>query len=64
MAGYQQTFVTNKEIQFLHIEGKINPAGIFTKEDKDASYFVMLRDSIPPDPQEDQGCNSGLRFST
>ena len=42
--------VQNKEIQVLHIGGKINPADIFTKEDKDASHFVMLRDIILSPP--------------
>ena len=45
--------IQNKEIQVCHIGGKINPADIFTKEDKDTSHFVLLRDIIlSPAPQK------------
>jgi len=40
----------NKNIEVEHIAGKINPADMFSKEDKDASHFKQLRDqtvSIP-----------------
>ena len=42
--------VQNKEIQVCHIGGKINPADIFTKEDKDTSHFVLLRDIVLSPP--------------
>ena len=35
--------VQNKIINVLHIEGKINPSDIFTKEDKDAIHFLDIR---------------------
>ena len=35
----------NKNIEVLHIPGKINPADMFTKEDKDAAHFKQLRDA-------------------
>ena len=44
--------VINKLILVKHIEGKINPADIFTKEDKDKAHFIgicniLLSASIP-----------------
>ena len=37
-------------IEVQHIGGKINPADIFTKEDKDQSHFIKLRDTVVEDP--------------
>ena len=36
-------------IQVLHINGKVNLADIFTKEDKDAQHFMSIRDQIMAD---------------
>ena len=38
--------VQNNEIKVLHIEGKINPADIFTKEDKCAEHYCAIRDTF------------------
>ena len=38
--------VQNGFIKIKHIEGKINFADIFTKEDKDAEHFIMNRDCL------------------
>jgi len=35
----------NKNIEVLHIPGKINPADMFSKEDKDAAHFKELRNA-------------------
>ena len=37
-------------IEVQHIGGKINPADIFTKEDKDQSHFMKIRDTVVEDP--------------
>jgi hypothetical protein len=36
--------VTSKFVNILHVNGKHNIADIFTKEMKDVSHFVELRD--------------------
>ena len=42
--------VQNKQVEIHHIEGKSNPADIFTKEQKDTSHFLTLRDIILSKP--------------
>ena len=37
-------------IEILHIEGKKNPADVFSKEDKDPQHFTTIRDIIIQDP--------------
>ena len=37
-------------IKIEHIAGKINPADMFSKEDKDAEHFHRLRDTIVTPP--------------
>ena len=41
-----------KFITIEHICGKINPADLFTKEDKDAEHFQRLRDTIVVEPDQ------------
>ena len=43
-----------KSIEILHICGKVNPADMFSKEDKDPEHFIRLRDTITKNqfPQE------------
>jgi len=41
-----------KFITIEHICGKINPADLFTKEDKDAEHFQRLRDTIVVQPDQ------------
>jgi len=41
---------SSKIIEIEHVAGKINPADMFTKEDKDATHFIQLRDTIVTDP--------------
>jgi hypothetical protein len=36
--------IASKFVTILHIEGKVNLADIFTKEMKDTSHFITLRD--------------------
>jgi hypothetical protein len=36
--------ITSKFVQVSHVNGKVNLADIFTKEMKDTSHFVELRD--------------------
>ena len=38
------------KIQILHVEGKINPVDLFTKEDKDPVHFKRLRDTVVQKP--------------
>ena len=38
--------VQDKFIDLLHIEGKINIADLFTKEDKDSKHFISIRDIL------------------
>ena len=38
--------VANQFIHVQHIDGKINLADIFTKEMKDVTHFIELRDRI------------------
>ena len=43
--------IQNKKISVTHITGKINPADIFTKEDKDPTHYILLCNfilSAPP----------------
>jgi len=40
----------NKNIEVQHIPGKINPADMFSKEDKDAAHFKQLRDATVSTP--------------
>lgn len=42
--------VHNKQITNKHIDGKLNPADIFTKEQKDTLHFITLRDIIMSKP--------------
>ena len=42
--------VKNKQVAIHHIGGKDNPADIFTKEQKDTSLFLKLRNIILPPP--------------
>ena len=42
--------VQNKQVNIQHISGKLNPADIFTNEQKDASHFLQLRDIILAKP--------------
>jgi hypothetical protein len=42
--GVQDDFIT-----VLHIEGKVNLADMFTKEDKDTEHFIQIRDLIMTD---------------
>ena len=48
----------NKKVLITHIQGKHNPADILTKEQKDPSSFLTLRNIImsppfQPDPSHD-----------
>jgi hypothetical protein len=36
--------IASKFVQVCHIDGKINLADVFTKEMKDTSHFVEIRD--------------------
>ena len=38
--------IQNKNITISHVEGKINIADIFTKEDKDHTHFINMRNTI------------------
>ena len=40
----------SKILTIEHIAGKVNPADIFTKEDKDSAHFIDIRDTIVTDP--------------
>lgn len=42
--------VHKKTVSMSHIPGKANPSDIFTKEQKDASHFIKLRDIILSKP--------------
>ena len=42
--------IQNGKVSVTHIQGKINPADIFTKEDKDQTHFILLRDFILSEP--------------
>ena len=33
----------NQNIKIAHVDGKVNLADIFTKEDKDSSHYIALR---------------------
>ena len=37
-------------LSIQHIQGKINPADILSKEDKDPSHFVSIRNKLVPKP--------------
>ena len=41
-----------KILDIKHIEGKINPSDIFTKEDKDVKHFQSLRNSLVQPPMK------------
>jgi len=41
-----------KILDVKHIEGKINPSDIFTKEDKDIKHFQSLRNSLVQPPMQ------------
>ena len=46
--------VQNGFINLLHVDGKVNLADLFTKEDKCTEHFIALRDlllcaNLPPD---------------
>ncbi len=41
--------VLNGFIEVKHIEGKLNLADMFTKEDKDTEHFINIRDFIMSD---------------
>ena len=38
--------VQNNDIKILHVEGKVNPSDIFTKEDKCAEHYCAVRDTF------------------
>ena len=38
--------VQNKFIDLRHLDGKINLADLFAKEDKDAKHFLSIRDIL------------------
>ena len=38
--------VRNCEIDIKHIDGHLNPADLFTKEMRDVSHFLRLRDLV------------------
>ena len=38
--------VQSKFIELKHIDGKINPADLFTKEDRDTAHFLAIRDIL------------------
>lgn len=38
--------IQNKHVSISHVEGKINPADIFTKEDRDTNHFLQLRNLL------------------
>ena len=37
-------------LDIKHISGKINPADILSKEDKDPIHFTTIRDKLVPKP--------------
>ena len=54
--------VLSNFVVIKHIEGKINLADIFTKEDKDCAHFISIRDmlvqDVPKHIMTDQGTSS------
>ena len=42
--------IQNGKMSVTHITGKINPADIFTKEDKDPTHYILLRNFILSSP--------------
>ena len=38
--------VQNEDIKILHVQGKINPSDIFTKEDRDVDHYCRVRDTF------------------
>ena len=38
--------ISNKFLRLKHIEGKVNLADLFTKEDRDTKHFITIRDLI------------------
>jgi len=52
-----------KFIKIEHICGNINPADLFTKEDKDAEHFQRLRDTIVTKPEPPRSNNHDIKDS-
>ena len=50
--------VQNKIVEIKHVAGKTNPADIFTKEQKDVSHFLKLRNIILSPPFETAPLNN------
>ena len=44
--------VQNQFIILKHVDGKVNCADIFTKEDRDAEHFITIRDILLSTPQK------------
>ena len=40
----------NKHIEVEHVSGDVNPADIFSKEDKNNSHYINIRNNINPLP--------------
>ena len=38
--------IHNKTIKISHVDGKVNIADIFTKEDKDSTHYLAIRDLL------------------
>ena len=63
--------VQNNFMLIKHIEGKVNLADIFTKEDRDALHYMTIRDllvtsSFPtthlPLPSHEDGAKGGVKL--
>ena len=50
-------------LDIKHISGKINPADILSKEDKDPIHFTTIRDRLVPKPFPPLDASSGLNTS-
>ena len=46
--------VANDFVNIQHIEGRLNLADIFTKEDKDVEHFIQIRDFLLADSPDDE----------
>lgn len=44
----------NDNISVEHVEGNINPADIFSKEDKNQTHYTHIRDNLTPLPFDNQ----------
>ena len=55
--------VANKTISISHVEGKVNIADIFTKEDKDLNHFLSIRNLLLFDPPTYSPANRALYVS-